>query len=138
MPYLQLDVPHYYPVDVKRALARRLGDSYARIMQTTAELVTVAFRELGEGGVWCCGAGEPEPAALLSCDVRRGRPPEQRAELAQALINACEETLGLRSDRLVVEFTQHSPDEMFRAGRGWGSEWTPAEARAAGRQGGLP
>src|SRR5262245_23173898 len=72
MPYLQLDAPHHYAVDVKRALARRLGESYARIMQTTPELVTVAFRELGEGGVWCCGAGEPEPAALLSCDIRRG------------------------------------------------------------------
>ena len=66
MPYLQLDVPNRYPVEVKRALARRFGDQYARIMQTTPELVAVAFRELGEGGVWCCGTGEPEPAALLS------------------------------------------------------------------------
>ena len=92
MPYLQLDVPSHYPIDVKRGLARRLGNSYARIMQTTRELVTVAFRELGDGGVWCCGVGEPEPAALISCDIRRGRPPEQRAELAQALIDACVET----------------------------------------------
>ena len=128
MPYLQLDVPNSYSVDVKRALARRFGDSYARIMQTTPELVTVAFRELGEGGVWCCGAGEPEPAALISCDIRRGRPSEQRAELAQALIDACVETLRLRSDQLVVEFTQHTPDEMYRAGRGWGTEWSPGEA----------
>ena len=66
MPYLQLDVPNHYPVEVKRDLARRLGDSYAQIMQTTPELVTVAFRELGEGGVWCCGVGEPETAALIS------------------------------------------------------------------------
>ena len=131
MPYLQLDVPNHYPVEVKRGLARRLGDEYARIMQTKPDLVTVAFRELGEGGVWCCSAGEPEPAALLSCDVRRGRPPEQRAELAQALIDACVETLGLRSDRLVVEFTQHTSDEMYRAGRGWGTEWTPADATSA-------
>jgi phenylpyruvate tautomerase PptA (4-oxalocrotonate tautomerase family) len=128
MPYLQLDVPSRYPVDVKRDLARRLGESYARIMQTRPELVTVAFRELGQGGVWCCGVGEPEPAALISCDIRRGRPPEQRAELAQALIDASVETLGLRSDRLVVEFTQHTSDEMYRAGRGWAAEWTPAEA----------
>jgi len=128
MPYLQIDVPKHYPVEVKRTLARRLGDSYAQIMQTTPELVTVAFRELGEGGVWCCGAGDPEPAALLSCDIRRGRPREQRAELAQALIDACVETLGLRSDRLVVEFTQHTPDEMCRAGRGWGTEWSQDEA----------
>jgi len=131
MPDLQLDVPHHYPTDVKRALARRWGDSFACIMQTTPDLVTVAFRELAEGGVWCCGAGEPEPAALISCDIRRGRPPEQRAELAQALIDACVETLGLRSDRLVVEFTQHTADEMYRSGRGWGSEWTPGEATSA-------
>jgi hypothetical protein len=38
MPYLQLDVPYRYPAEVKRALARRLGDHYARIMQTTPEL----------------------------------------------------------------------------------------------------
>jgi len=130
MPYLQLDVSNSYPTDVKRSLARRLGDTYARIMQTTPDLVTVAFREM-EGGVWCCSAGEPEPAALLSCDIRRGRPPEQRAALAQALIDACVETLGLRSDRLVVEFTQHASDEMYRAGRGWGKEWTPAEGASA-------
>jgi hypothetical protein len=55
---------------------------------------------LGEGDVWCCMAGEPEPAALLSCDIRRDRPPEQRAELAKALIAACVETLGLRSERI--------------------------------------
>jgi len=128
MPYIQLDVPNHYSVDVKRDLARRLGDQFARIMQTTPDMVTVAFRELGEGGVWRCGAGEPEPAAQLSCDIRRGRPPEQRAELAQALIDACVETLGLRRDRLMVEFTQHTEDEMYRQGRGWAPEWTPAEA----------
>jgi hypothetical protein len=81
--------------------------------------------------VWCCGAREPEPAALLSCGIRRGRPPEQGAELAQALIDTCVETLGLRRDRFVVEFTLHTSDEMYRAGRGWGTEWTPAEATSA-------
>jgi phenylpyruvate tautomerase PptA (4-oxalocrotonate tautomerase family) len=130
MPYLHLDVSGRYPTEVKRGLAQRLGHLYARIMQTTPDLVTVAFREL-EGGVWCCSAGEAEPGALLSCDIRRGRPPEQRAELAQALIEACVETLGLRTDRLVVEFTQHASDEMYRFGRGWGTEWTPAEATTA-------
>jgi phenylpyruvate tautomerase PptA (4-oxalocrotonate tautomerase family) len=132
MPYLQLDVANHYRVDVKRDLARRLGDIFARIMQTTPDMVTVAFRELGEGGVWRCSAGEPEPAALLSCDIRRGRPPEQRAELAQALIEACVKTLGLRRDRLGVEFTQHTSDEMYRHGRGWAAEWTPTEAMRFG------
>jgi hypothetical protein len=56
------------------------------------------------------------------------RPPEERAELAQALIDACVEMLGLRRDRLGVEFTQHTGDEMYRHGRGWAADWTPAEA----------
>jgi phenylpyruvate tautomerase PptA (4-oxalocrotonate tautomerase family) len=130
VPYLQLDVPNHYPVDVKRRLAQRIGDIFARIMQTTPDYVTVAFRELAEGGVWRCGDGEPEPAAMLTCDIRRGRPPEQRAALAQALIDACVDALGLRSDRLGVEFTQHTGDELFRVGRGMAPDWTPAEANS--------
>ena len=129
MPYLQLDVPEHYPVEVKRDLARRLGDQFARIMQTTPDMVRVSIRELGEGGVWHCGAGEPEPAACISCDVRRGRPPEQRLKLAQALVDACKETLGLRPS--IIEFTQHSGDESFGSGSwgwGWAPDWTPAES----------
>ncbi len=100
-------------------------------MQTTPDNVTVAIRELGEGGVWRCADGEVEPAALLMCDIRRGRPPEQRAEVARALVDACVETLGLRSDRLGVEFTQHTGDELFHAERGLAPDWTPADASVA-------
>ena len=56
MPYLQLDVPGRHAVDDNRRLPRRFGDLYARIMQTRPEQVTVAIRELGEGGVWRFGA----------------------------------------------------------------------------------
>src|SRR6516162_11762489 len=90
---------------------------------------TVAFREMDEGGVWRCSDGEPEPAAQLMCDIRSGRPPGQRAELAQALIEACTESLGLSSNHLGVEFTQHTGDEMYRAERGFAANWTPAKGR---------
>ena len=129
MPYLQIDLPQHYPVEVKRDLARRLGDQFARIMQTTPDMVRVAFRELGEGGVWHCGTGDPEPTACISCDIRRGRTPEQRLKLAQAIVEACAETLGLRPS--IIEFTQHSGDESFGSGSwgwGWAPDWTPAEA----------
>jgi len=36
--------------------------------------------------------------------------------------------LGLRRERLAVEFTQHTSDEMYRHGRGWAAEWTLDEA----------
>ena len=43
--------------------------------------------------------GEPTPVSVQMCDIRRGRPPEQRMELAKQLIRDCVETLGLRKDR---------------------------------------
>jgi phenylpyruvate tautomerase PptA (4-oxalocrotonate tautomerase family) len=114
MPNLQLDVTNTYPVGVKRALAKRFGDIYAEVMQTTPDLVDVTFRELGEGGLWRCGNSEPVPAVTLICDIRRGRPPEQRERLARALVNASVDALGLDPLLVSVEFTQHSGDEIYR------------------------
>jgi hypothetical protein len=58
-------------------------------MMTDVRRITVAIRELDEGGIWRCTPVEPVPAVLLLCDVRNGRPPEQRAQLASALISIC-------------------------------------------------
>ena len=134
MPYLQLDVPAHYPVALKRDLAQRLGHLYATIMQTTPDLVDVSIRELGEGGVWRCGADQPVPSAVLTCAIRRGRPPEQRARLGEALHDACVDVLGLNPNLLTVEFNQHSGDEIFKKvmvdgvfESGLGRDWTPAE-----------
>lgn len=97
MPYLQLDTPYSHSTEVKQQVAQRMGEIYARQMGTNADRITVAIRELGEGSVWRCGGGvPPRPAALLMCDIRRGRPPEQRAELARLLVAACCELLGWR------------------------------------------
>jgi phenylpyruvate tautomerase PptA (4-oxalocrotonate tautomerase family) len=115
MPNLQLDVSAKYPVAVKRDLARRFGDLYAEIMQTTPDLVDVTFRELDEGSLWRCGKSGPVPAATLICDIRRGRPPEQRERLAKGLVDACVDALGLDPLLISVEFTQHSGDEIFRS-----------------------
>jgi phenylpyruvate tautomerase PptA (4-oxalocrotonate tautomerase family) len=133
MPYLQLDVPEQYSSDVKRQLARQLGRIYADRMQADVNRISVAIRELTPGGLWRCTAGEPYEAALLMCDVRKGRPPEQRAELAKALIDTCIEVLGLRIDQINVEFTQHTGDEMYHPLRGGLSlDWRPDEIDRAG------
>jgi len=129
MPYLQLDVPRRYSAEVKQRLAEELAVIFARMMQTARHKVVVAFRELPDGSVWRCGEGAPELAAVLTCDIRRGRPPEQRARLAEALIHACSAALDLRAESLSVQFSQHAGDEVFRLGQGLGSEWTPAEAQ---------
>jgi phenylpyruvate tautomerase PptA (4-oxalocrotonate tautomerase family) len=133
MPYLQLDLPRHYPTEVKRRLAQHLSQIFADIMQTTPGNVTVAFRELGEGSLWRCGDNAPVPAAAITCDIRRGRPAEQRARLAEALVAACVEALELSDVQLSVGFTQHRGDEIFRPGRGLYTDWTPSDTQIAAR-----
>ena len=71
MPYLQLDTPFSHSIDQKRRLAKRLGEIYAGVMSANVNRISIAIRELGEGGLWRCGSDEPRPAALLMCDIRR-------------------------------------------------------------------
>jgi phenylpyruvate tautomerase PptA (4-oxalocrotonate tautomerase family) len=126
MPSLQLDVAETYDPATKRALARSLGAIYAEVMGAAPDIVTVVVRDLGAGGVWRCTSGEPVPAALLMCDVRRGRPAATRAELCRRLVGACEEVAGLDPALLKIEFTQHDGDEMWHPHRGgFNRDWEP-------------
>jgi phenylpyruvate tautomerase PptA (4-oxalocrotonate tautomerase family) len=136
MPYLRLDASARYPLQTKRELALRIANLYAEIMQTTPDLVAVGFCDLGEGAVWLGDKHEPLPAAILSCAIRRGRPPEQRARLADALVTACTEVLGLDPTKLVVEFSYHAGDDIYRKAmvngvlRGaLGRDWSPDEMK---------
>ncbi|QEA12955.1 tautomerase family protein [Comamonas flocculans] len=128
MPYIQLDVNAHYPAPMKQRLAGALMASYAEIMATDPRRITVAIRELGEGGIWRTtqAGADPEPAAMLVLDIRRGRPPEQRLRVARALCAHCVEMLDIAPERLNVEFTQHAGDEMLHpALGGFSPEWQP-------------
>ena len=130
MPYLQLDVNGHYPVSDKRLLAATMSKTYARMMSVDIRRISVAIRELGEGCVWRIAEvdGEPEPVSVMMLDTRRGRSAELRMELAKALCAHCVAILGLREDRLNVEFSQHSGDEMYHpALGGYSPEWEPGE-----------
>jgi phenylpyruvate tautomerase PptA (4-oxalocrotonate tautomerase family) len=128
MPYLQLDTPYPCSADDKRRLVKRLGDIYAWQMRADINRVTVAIRVL-EDGIWRCGEGEPRPAGLLMCAIHRGRPAQQRAELAERLLEACREILGFSEGDLNLEFTQHAGDEMYHPLLGGLSDdWQPDES----------
>ncbi len=125
MPYLQLDVNGHYSTTVKERLAKRLSETYASMMAMDIRRVTVAIRELGEGSVWRMIDGVPTPAAMLMCDIRRGRQATLRLEVARALCQVCGEILALDQNLLNVEFTQHAGDEMYHPTLGgWSPEWS--------------
>jgi len=130
MPYLQLDLNQHYDTADKKKLAKAMSETYARMMSVDVRRISVAIRELGEGGVWrCADAGsDPIPVSVMMLDIRRGRPPELRMEVAKALCQHCMEILGLEENRLNVEFTQHSGDEMYHpALGGYSPEWSEGE-----------
>ncbi|MFP5406531.1 MAG: tautomerase family protein, partial [Gammaproteobacteria bacterium] len=52
MPYLQLDVTGSYSVGDKKRLAAAMSETYAHMMSVDIRRISVAIRELGEGGVW--------------------------------------------------------------------------------------
>jgi phenylpyruvate tautomerase PptA (4-oxalocrotonate tautomerase family) len=130
MPYLQLDLNGHYPVAIKQQLAGKMSVTYAQMMSVDIRRISVAFREVGDGNVWRVAepGSDPVPVAVMMLDIRRGRSAEQRMEVAQALCALCIEMLGLGKDRLNVEFTQHSGDEMYHpALGGYSPEWTEGE-----------
>jgi phenylpyruvate tautomerase PptA (4-oxalocrotonate tautomerase family) len=130
MPYLQLDLNEHYAVADKRLLAKTMSETDARMMSVDIRRISVAIRELGEGGVWRIADvdGDPVPVSVMMLDIRRGRLPELRMEVAKALCRHCVDILGLHEDCLNVEFTQHSGDEMYHpALGGYSPEWEPGE-----------
>jgi phenylpyruvate tautomerase PptA (4-oxalocrotonate tautomerase family) len=130
MPYLQLDVNGHNSSDDKRRLAAKMCTTYAEMMSVDIRRISVAIRELGDGGVWRIveTGTEPVPVSVMMLDIRKGRSPELRMAVAKALCAHAIEILGLREDRLNVEFTQHSGDEMYHpALGGYSPEWRPEE-----------
>jgi len=128
MPYLQLDVNGRHAVESKRELARRMANTYASLMSVDIRRISIAIRDLDDGSVWRTVDGEPVEVSVLMCDIRKGRSAEKRLEVAKALCQDCIDVLGLRQDRLNVEFTQHSGDEMYHPTLGgFSPEWTEGE-----------
>ena len=125
MPYLQLDLPLAVAADRRPELAARLAAVYAEVMDTVPHVVTVAFRELGENGVLRNTESGVVPAVVVGCDIRRGRAPQVRLELGHRVAALIEETLGWPRDRVILEFTQHSGDEIYREGR-LSADWAPS------------
>ena len=133
MPYLQLDTPYSFPVEQKQELAKQIGEIYSQTMNSNINRITVSIRELGTGNIWRCGEQNPRPAALLMCDIRRGRPAALRAELARRLIDACMKIVGLKEDNLNIEFTQHDGDEMYHTlYGGLSDDWNPDKPDSLG------
>jgi len=126
VPYLQVDLPNSYAADVKNAFARELAELYARAMETQPHVPSIAFRELGPGNLLRLQDGALREVAVVMCDIRRGREAAQREALARQIAALVTSSFAIDALQVVVEFTQHAPDEMFRYGT-IAPEWSATE-----------
>ena len=129
MPYLHLDLPGTYPVEVKRELATRLCKLYADLMETQLWRPNIGIAELGQDNLYHLGSDGLEPITMVMVEFRRGRTAEQPLALGRAIVDACVELLDVAGRTVLVEFTPHVGDEMLRNGN-WVADWTSDEAVA--------
>src|SRR5260221_4344876 len=93
MPYLHLDLPGTYSVEVKRELATRLCKLYAEIMETQPWRPNVGIAELGKDNLYHLGAEGLEPLTMVLVEFRRGRPAKKRLALCRSNLDARDEQL---------------------------------------------
>ena len=129
MPYLHVDLPGKFLAAPKRALAEKLCHLYAEVMQTQLWRPNVGIAELGDDNLFHLGADGLEPITMVLVEFRKGRPAEWRLALARRIVDVCVETLGVSRKTVLVEFTPHTADEIYRDGE-WTTEWSPEEAQA--------
>src|SRR5262250_3281778 len=107
MPYLHLDLPGTYPVEVKRELATRFCKLYAEVMETQLWRPNVGIAELGRDNLYHLASDVLEPITMVMVEFRRGRPAEKRLALGRAIVDICAELLGVPRRTVMVEFTPH-------------------------------
>src|SRR5271169_1478442 len=129
MPYLRLDLAKTYPSQTKRDLATRLCKLYADVMQTQLWRPNIGIAELGEDSLFHLGSDGLEPITMVLVEFRRGRPSEFRLTLAKGIVDICVETLSVPRRFVLVEFTPHTGEEIYRDGK-WAADWTPEEGAA--------
>src|SRR3981081_1910109 len=127
MPYLHLDLPGSYAVEVKRELATLLSKLYAAVMETQLWRPNVGIAELGENNLYHLGSDGLEPITMVMVEFRRGRPADKRLGLGRTIFDVCVEVRGVPRRTVMVEFTPHPGEEILRDGN-WTADWTPAEA----------
>jgi hypothetical protein len=106
--YLHLDLPGRFPVAQKRELAVRLCRLYADVMQTQTGRPNIGIAELGEDNLLHLGPDGLEPIVMVLVEFRAGRPSEYRLGLADGIVDACAEILGVPRRWVLVEFTPHA------------------------------
>src|SRR5258707_14361621 len=102
MPYLHLDFPGTYPVEVKRELATHLCKLYAELMETQLWRPNVGFSELGQDNLYRLGLDGLESITMVLVECRRGRTAQPRLAFGRAIVDASGELVRVARPAVFV------------------------------------
>lgn len=122
MPYINVHLPFKASKEAKDKLAKELIATYSEIMQTQLWRPNVGIIEMGEGNVVHLADDALEPIIMVMVEYRRGRPHELRLQLARRIAKACHQILQFPEKNVLIEFTPHDGNEIYRNGVGSGLE----------------
>lgn len=125
MPHLQFETTESLEAAQKRTIAEWVTEYYAELMETGTDHVGVTVRD--EAFLTLGRAATDEPVAFLNADIRAGRSPEQRRELAEAVVGTLAEHWGVPRDNIYVVYTEHE-GSAFHLEEGALASWSDAEA----------
>jgi phenylpyruvate tautomerase PptA (4-oxalocrotonate tautomerase family) len=128
VPFIQIDLPRDPSTHDFRAFVDDVAGLFAGVMQTTTTGVTVAVRELGRDRVLRGGPDGARPTVAIRCDIRRGRPPEQRDAFALALADLVERRAAELGAAETVVYVSEGAGASIYEDRQPAPEWSPAEA----------
>ncbi len=123
MPYLALDTTYTPTASHQQDCTTALTDLYTEIMETDSDHVAVAIRAHPDDAMGL-GRAVTGPIAVLSADIRRGRPFDQRRAFGLAVIDWLHAEWEIPRPNLKIVFTEHDGDQLMGATR-VGGEWSP-------------
>ena len=118
MPHLQFQINRHIPDATKVALAQRVRQLFAKLMDTGTDHISISIHECGTHDLSLGRVKQPEKGiALIDADLRKGRTLEQRRILALGFIDLLQELLQIPPEHVYITFTEHPGEDFHMSDR---------------------
>jgi phenylpyruvate tautomerase PptA (4-oxalocrotonate tautomerase family) len=101
--------------EIKAKLAEEITRIHTTVMKVPKNFVRVAFLSYPKGSGFT--GGEQAPTALLSCVLRSGHTPEEKADMLQQLWAMFQDLTGIATDQLALSLQEIPSSNAMEMGQ---------------------
>lgn len=127
MPHLSFEINREIQDATKVAFAKRVRQLFADVMDTGTDHISISIHQCSTHDISIGRVKDPEKGiAIVDADLRQGRTPEQRRNLALGFIGLLQELMNIPPEHIYITFTQH-PGEDFHLSERILADWQKDE-----------